>query len=304
MQSSRIIIIMGPVLLWLATAGCGAAGGSEAGNPTRTLNGSVGLKSTGSGCEADQVITTNAANETLSATVASDCTFTLSVKSNRVYRLDLLSANTHIGSLETDPGPGRFPSPVVHVMGADTSLDLGELRITDGIATPSKEPAKQEDADDDGVNNFADADDDADGVADGDEEDCDLDGILDDFDLDTATCGGKVGNIRVFEVLPRSGEGSGGLRAKAKLTQPIRVRLSCRVALASVTATTFQVAPADDPASGLSCLLAVDASDKEIRCDHAGMAPTTLYRASLDGVQCEDGTTAPTTSWTWMTRDS
>lgn len=296
-------------LAWTGGSGCSATGGAEAGNPSRTIVGSVspsGAAAFGvgavTGCEADQVVAVDASGRSFNTNVAPDCSFEFTLRVPESYRLDFLLAGATAASMDFDNSPGRFSSPAMNLSPGDGTIYFDGVTIADGGATPSREPSKQNDQNGDGLPDFSDADDDGDGIPDTDERDCDLDGILDDFDADVSACGGESGGAFVLEVAPRNGEGVSGRGSKVKVGEEIRLRFSCAVDATTVTAANLQVAPENDSVNLLICAFSVTGSGKQVKCDHADFLGDTVYSAHLEGLHCEDGSEISAASWRWKTR--
>jgi len=304
-----LILLLAGGLLW---HGCGSAdGGAEAGNPNRTVIGSVSSSSIPAlgissvpVCGADEVVATDSNNQSLGASVAADCSFRLTLLTPQAYRLDFQSGGQTISSMEFNNSPDRFPSPVMNLSPGSDTLTLNHITLKGGLATPSREPASQNDQDGDGVPDLLDDDDDNDGILDEDERDCDLDGILDDFDSDMSSCRPtkKVPRNFVLEVTPRNGEGSGDHGITAGVDAEIKLRLSCPIDQTSIAASTLQIFPQDVPTNVLECVFSLTESGDQLRCDHPDLLANTVYSAHFEGLLCEDGSGVPAAEWSWTTQ--
>ena len=178
-------------------------GGSEVGNPPDTITrhvigaveantlsvSSLKYATVDSGCVVDTIVSTTTDEEETTATIDENCTFDLNLVVDKAYSLafylnsDLLATMIFKMSETTQ-------SFFFLLSDGEDAVDLGTIifNFTELTATPEFEPAEQNDAHGDGINDYQDTDDDGDGIPDSEEEDCDEDGILDDFDLDTSTC--------------------------------------------------------------------------------------------------------------------
>ena len=171
-------------LFGLAACSGASTGGAEAGNPpsARALAGTLPLEE--SACQADGVVATDSSGETITADVASDCSFSIELTIGKAYVVSFIKSDSFVASMIFNNGPGTLPSSVLVVSSGEAAILLGNITITDGVATPENEPAEQNDQDEDGVDDFEDDDDDGDEVSDDEEEDCDLDGFTDGLDED------------------------------------------------------------------------------------------------------------------------
>lgn len=299
------------IVLLLSLLGCGGAtGGSEAGNPSRTVTGSVpasavsGLKlQSAFSCVADTVIATNSRDEEVSATVQDDCSFALDLPSDEAYQIDFELEGVYAATMTFENSPGRFSTPVMLISAGEDPLSLDEIIIVDETAIPGREPSRQNDQDGDGLPDFSETDADGDGVPDTDEEDCDLDGIINDFDERNTDCVPAEETGKILETLPRNGEGQ-SKRNKVKRTKEVKARFSCTVDPETVSGQTFRIFPQEDPASLVSCRFAFSNSSTTVECLHdEALAAETVYEARLDGISCSDGTSLPATRWSWQTEE-
>ncbi len=312
--------------LVLAMAGCGATGGSEAGNPSRSVAGLVASDSGSSAlqtlvaCPADTVVIRNAFSEERRVAIAQDCSFRLSLPAhNDAYTVSFLSGPSVVSSAIFQNSPDRFPQPVFVVSEAAAEMNLGSFVLNQSSITPENPPAAQNDWDHDGIVDYDDNDDDGDGVADKDERDCDLDGIIDDLDTDAASCAANIITAlqTPLEVLPHAGAGLADDQ-KVVTTQAVRVRFSCPLDVDSLTSQSFVVtvpelqqyiscvpSSADllAPAGGGSGFF--NANSNILTCNYDGeLKSDVVYTAILQGLSCEDGTPLPDFSWQWKTEAS
>lgn len=167
----------------LSSCGGNAEGGTEFGNPTRSLVGELDATMGGlSSCPADRVMATDIAGQTTQTDVRADCSFSLSLTLNRSYVISYTLEDEFVATLIFQSGTSSLTSSVLFVSSGSTSIDLGTVTFDNGKASPEKNPVAQNDRDGDGDNDLDDEDDDNDNIPDEDEEDCDLDGHLDDDD--------------------------------------------------------------------------------------------------------------------------
>lgn len=299
------------IVLLLSLLGCsGATGGSEAGNPSRTVTGSVPASGSSAlklqstfPCLADTVIATNSRNEEVSATVQDDCSFTLNLPSDEAYQIDSELDGVYGATMTFENAPGRFSAPVMLISPGEDPISLDEITIVDETAIPGREPSRQNDQDGDGLPDFSEMDADGDGVPDTDEEDCDLDGIINDFDERNTDCEPAEKTEKILETLPRNGEGQ-ARRNKVKRAKEVKARFSCTVDPETVSRQTFRIFPQENPASFVSCLFAFSNSSTTVECLHdEELAAGTVYEARLDGISCSDGTSLPSASWSWQTEE-
>lgn len=159
----------------------------EAGNPPtpkkRALVGSVPADSDGA-CVAEVVQAYDTDATILSGTVQEDCSFTLELKTGKVWGVRLLRDTDVFATLVFNNGTGE-DSYYYYTADASYGVDLGKTVVSGSSAKPGQEPSLQNDRDGDGSSDYADTDDDGDGVLDTAEPDCDSDGVIDDDDLDS-----------------------------------------------------------------------------------------------------------------------
>ncbi len=302
-----ILFAAGIFLALVGLPACnGATGGAEAGNPNRTVIGSLSSPgaaalslSSASGCAADHVIATNSRGQSSSSAVAADCSFELTLHAPEAYRLDFTTSGQTTASMQFNNSSKRFLSPVMNLSPGDNTIFLDRVTLKNGVATPSSEPAAQNDQDRDGIPDLSDDDDDNDGILNEDEPDCDLDGIIDDFDQDTTTC--TPGPQLVLEVTPRNGEGLETHGAKVKINDVIRLRFACPVDVTKLLVSNLEIFPEGDAKNLLVCAFGTTGSGKQVQCDHPDLLSDTIYHAHMEGVHCEDGTDVPAVTWEWKT---
>lgn len=288
-----------------------AAGGSEFGNPTRQLQGTIVgsgesnlrktfLNQTGdSGCPANQVTAIDSQDQVTSAEISQEnCSFEMQLTANKSYELDFMRDDEFIATLVVKKNPSALDSTVFFIAEASTPMDLGDVEIENDNALPENQPASQNDQDDDGTDDFADEDDDGDGLSDDVEEDCDLDGFLDDYDQSDESCDSDADegeeNIAILEVSPSNEDTFVALDAE------IWARFDCVVNQDSVGTETFSIAADND---SLSCAFDFSDSGDTVTCVHGDQdfMPDTVYTATVTGVLCEEGTEISSTSWSWAT---
>lgn len=298
-------------------AACGSGGGTEAGNPGDTvlrpivgsvssggsgaLNNALGKSTIGEACGADTVQAIDSAGSESSSNLEDDCSFNLELTPGKSYLIGFIRDEQFIASLIVQNAADVLESSIVFLAAGADPVDLGEVTIVGNRATPSTQPAQQNDRDGDGDNDFDDNDDDDDGVADDDESDCDLDGFTNEDDDDDAECedeseDGESAAI-VREVNPRNNEGI-STGEPVGLDEDIEVRFGCNVDPASITAVTFAVSAAGD---AVDCAFEID--NDEVHCQHEDdpFVENTTYTATLDGVQCENGDPVTAIEWSWKT---
>ncbi len=278
-------------------------GGSEVGNPTRPVNGYLVADSSEEApatlmttlCSADTVIAKNSLNEELTATVAEDCSFTLTLPADKAYAVNFYLADAFVAKLIVQNSLLTLESPVFVLSTADATMDLGAVTIVGKKAFPEFEPATQNDQNGNDVNDFDDVDDDGDGVNDDAEIDCDLDGFFDDLDDDDDICleidiGDEDSGI--VEASPNSGE------LFVETDDEVSWRANCDIDINSVNGTTFVVASATDV---ILCGYALSESNQEIECTHPDQdfLINTTYTATIAGILCTNGDVLTGISWSW-----
>lgn len=298
-------------------AACGSGGGSEAGNPgdsvlrpiigsvssggSGALNRSLGKSTLGELCGADNVQAIDSTGSTSSSGLEDDCSFNLELAPGKSYLIGFIRDEQFIASLIVQNAAGALESSIVFLAAGADPVDLGEITIVGNRATPSAQPAQQNDRDGDGDDDFEDNDDDDDGVVDGDESDCDLDGFINDDDDDDSECESEDeesdNTAIVREVSPRNNEGI-STGEPVGLDEDIEVRFGCNVDPASITAVTFAISADGDV---VDCEFEID--NDEVHCLHEDdpFLANTTYTATLDGVQCENSDPVTSTEWSWKT---
>lgn len=314
-------IVLFCFMLFLAHCGGGAEGGSEFGNPSRLVVGTLSSDANSNlnrslsklesffirsahaahTCPADTVIATDSLARTTSASVEEDCSFALTLTTNKAYVFSFVSGSAFVATLIVTNSPDTLPSTAFFISLDEDKIDLGVVTIVDNDAVPENEPAEQNDQDEDGTNDFDDEDDDGDGTADDEESDCDLDDYEDDYDEDDP-CDTEeeeeddsVGNV--LEVIPNDGD------EFVAFDEEIVVRFDCEVNPETVASDTFRVESDEDD---IACGFSFSNSNNVVTCIHDDQhfLPSTIYTASIEGIFCADGTTeiAPE-AWSWTTEE-
>lgn len=326
-----LFLILLFLLNLLAACGGSAQGGSEFGNPARTLQGTVvsGEEATlrkttlsntllrqqigNNECPADQVIATDSqAQTTLAEINQEDCSFEMELTINKSYVVSFTRDDEFIATLIVRRNASSLGSSVFFMAEANTEMNLGAIRIEGSKAIPENEPATQNDQDEDGVDDFSDEDDDGDGVSDNDEEDCDLDGFIDDDDENNGGCDsdeegeddeesgeedeGDPVEAQVFEVSPANDE------VFVDLDEEVWVRFGCEVSEDSVNADTFYIESETD---FIECEFDFQESGEVVTCDHEDQEflPETTYTVTVEGVFCEDETEIEPETWSFTTHE-
>ncbi|HSA60206.1 MAG TPA: Ig-like domain-containing protein [bacterium] len=296
--------------------GCGSAtGGSEAGNPSRSIVGSLAASpnaaltvgstslSSQAACPADTIVAVDSRKQEWVFPVASDCSFELELFFNKAYSIRFRLGDIDVGSMIFHNSPDRFPSPVMEIAEESVGISLGTVVVDDGQSLPENEPAAQNDADLDGLPDLEDPDDDNDGILDIDEPDCDLDGITDDFDARNTDClpVSTLPDNTVLEVLPRNGSGITTPEDAVPLDRAVQARFSCSVDAASVNGETFFVTAKDAPDSVLQCGFVISEEGTTATCEPVGLVPDTAYQATIRSLRCKNGAAIAETTWEWRT---
>jgi hypothetical protein len=310
--------------LFLLAAGCGSAtGGSEAGNPSRSVaglvvsdSGSSALKTQTLSCPADAVVIQNTASQDRRVSIAQDCSFQLSLPAlDDAYTMYFLHGEAVVSSAMFQNSPDRFSEPIFVVSEASTAMDLGRFVLNQETVAPESPPAAQNDRDQDGIADYEDLDDDNDGVTDKDERDCDLDGIIDDFDVDADLCDGNLVTAlqTVLDVFPHADAGVTD-NQKVPTDTEVRARFSCPLYAGSIDSESFVLSvpahkesfsclPSNNsfsPSTDTSGFLNEDLD--ALTCIHAGgLEAATIYEARIQGLICIDGTPLPGVVWQWKT---
>jgi hypothetical protein len=275
----QLILIVLPFAISLSSCGGGAEGGSEFGNPTRAVIGTLVSDGTlasnnalskiaglfihsayaAQGCPADQVIATDSRAQTTAVEIADDCSFDLELSTDKAYSVSFTSGDTFVATLIVNNSPNTLRSTVFFVSEDAADLDLGVVTISDNEAIPENEPAEQNDQDEDDVDDYDDEDDDGDGVEDEGEEDCDLDDYEDDYDEDDP-CEEEDEDdsiAEILEVIPNHEE------EYVALDEIVVVRFDCAVDESSVTDETFRVESDEDV---IDCEFAFSDEDSVVEC--------------------------------------
>ena len=283
---------------------CGSMGGTEAGNPTDVPTAKVvGMLVTP--CAADTIAAVDSLAASRTSVVNAGCAFELTLPVDAAYRINLVQSGKAFAAVTFKNGPARLPSPVMFVSRGADRIDLGLVTIAGDVATPGEEPSMQTDRDGDGVNDYDDADDDNDSIEDVHEEDCDFDGFLNDDDEERSTCSADQppvgdGTAGVFEVRPLNNEGIAEDTEPVELTEVVEARASCVLDRSSVTSATFTV---QSSLGAIDCTFVYSSDDEQVTCRHDTMnfVAGVIYTATIDGVQCVDGTPLNTIAWSWKT---
>lgn len=304
-------------LACLQVAACSSSpGGTEFGNPTREVEGTLTTASASQdtitsffiphamaavACPADTAIATDSKGLTTTTSVASDCSFSLSLTVNKAYAVSFVLADEFVATLFVRNSATDLKSSVFVLSSGATAMDLGDVIISDGEADPESDPASQNDEDEDGIDDFDDSDDDGDGVTDDDEEDCDLDGYDDGYDEQDSACDTDADEdddddvtATILDVYP---ENEAEFIA---LDETVEVVFDCEIDTATVSPDSFSVAADDDT---IACDYTFSESDTLVSCEHDGQdfLPATTYSTTIDGVSCSDGTEVEGESWSWTT---
>lgn len=170
----------------LTACGGSVQGGSEFGNPTRTL---LGALTKAIDCPADALQAIDSLGQMTTGEInEEDCSFAVELTAGKSYQASFTLGDEVVLTLIVRNSATAAESSVFFFAEDDVPMDLGDITIEDDEAIPENEPATQNDEDNDGTSDFDDVDDDGDGVADDFEEDCDADGFLDDSDEGDQAC--------------------------------------------------------------------------------------------------------------------
>lgn len=292
-----------------------ACGSSSTSSTEREITGSVAganaslSKAAGGApdCAADTIQATTVAGEVVTADVATDCSFSLSLAVDQSYLIGLAKDDAFVASLVFDTGSGAFTSSVL-TLTSGAAIDLGLISIAGQVATAEFNPLEEVDRDDDGVSDYEDSDDDNDEVEDNDEGDCDLDGIIDDDDAseDDDSCSAEeAGSARVLEIKPRNDPHPELGDDLVDLDKEVRARFSCTVDQSSVTSDTFTLVGDDE--SVIECSFEFSGRGHDgntVTCKHEGQdfSADTTYTLTISGVTCDDATVVPDKTVTWKTK--
>lgn len=165
-------------------------GGTVVGNP-RVGEGTI-AKNEFNECIATRIVFTSLQDSsvTFSATPDQFCNFEVSLAPGHAYKMVLFKGDRRVATVTFDLDSQSGNQPYFYVSEGSNPLNFGEISLsaTPGEATASLSPARQNDRDGDGINDYNDPDDDNDGILDIDEVDCDSDGIPDDFQAGADQC--------------------------------------------------------------------------------------------------------------------
>lgn len=159
----------------------GQFGGTEIGNPPKERK-VKGIVRVDLSCPVNQVIVLDSSENIQKFDIDQDCSFDFELETGKAYSLRFYKDDELIMTLQFNNGFRE--SEYFFLSPADSPLDLGIIILDDARAIPSRNPASQNDRDQDGRSDFVDTDDDNDSILDENELDCDQDGIIDDIDLD------------------------------------------------------------------------------------------------------------------------
>lgn len=130
-----------------------------------------------------------------------------------------------------------------------------------------------------------------------------LDGYPDDYDdsddADACASGGDS-SAAVLEVDPENDTDLTDDDDLVSLDKEVKIRFSCSLNTSTVNASTVDIA---SDSHTVSCALSLSNNDTRITCDHDGdpFDANTVYTATLNGVECSNGDSIPTTTWSWKT---
>lgn len=315
--------------LLVALLACGRVtslqGGTETGNPDtgeRAVTGEVTSESAdansaaeptekavafgtadrlGGGCAADTVRVINSRGVSREVEIDADCGFTVSLPVRKAYLFRFLKNAVPVGSLFIPRVSDAYSAYVAVVAASVSPLALGRITIAQGLARAQYHPDAQNDLDGDGESDDTDDDDDGDGTSDDDEDDCDLDGIPGELDEATDSCddAAATGTVPVLRVKPRNEL----LFERVSLHEAVGALVACEIDADSLTAATFRVD--SDAGVAIACQLHIHESGSGVVCRHDSdpFAPDTVYTATLEGLECQNGNVVRTRSWSWRTED-
>ena len=315
-----VMTLLCSVGVWFGACDSSSLGGTETGNPptseTRTLIGSVAPTTTPSTsvkslastlCAADLLVAVDSAAQTTQAEVDDDCRFEMTLTVRKAYAMTFSLSGSFVATFVYNPGYTSVTSSMWVVGRGSDDLNLGLATFTDDEAISEVNFASINDQDEDGFFDFDDEDDNGDGTRDEEEPDCDLDGFWDSHDDDDAACEeedeeggdeeedteGADGTGIVLAVVPRNNQ------LEVDLEKEIRVRTDCAINLESVTVDTFQVS---GPDQAVVCTWELSDDGKTVDCEpQDALLPSTVYTALVSGVQCDNGSVVPDTTWSWTT---
>lgn len=274
-------------------------GGTEFGNPTQTIHGTVTPPQAPLGttttllapCGADTATAVDSEGQEQKVVLAADCGFSLTLPVDRGYVLLFSAKGLFVARLVVNSGD-PFPLFTFFLSPGDKTIELGSVQLEKDRATPANSPLAQMDRDKDGLTDSADSDDDNDGVADAEEKDCDLDGFIDDDD-GTSACSPLGAFQPVLQVSPFNGQTS------VALIEPVRVRFGCAVNSALLDPADFVV-----QVSGASTFVPCSFTfpdPQTIECVHPPFTPNTNFEGVLGEIDCQDGSKTQPITWSWTT---
>lgn len=181
MKNNQIYTAIFTLFMGFALAACGSSGGGTggAGGSFRAVTGTL------SGTAFDSVNQVKAVDETglsytesvtitARASALTSASFSLSLPVGHYYTISFLAGDTTVSTLKFSMSSGSSMTSSRFYLSdsSTTSVDLGTIQSTStGAATPQNNPLSQNDADNDGVNDYDDIDDDDDGLYDVDDDD-------------------------------------------------------------------------------------------------------------------------------------
>jgi hypothetical protein len=136
--------------------GTGANGGSEAGNPSRSVMGALAAVepaalsvdqasnavSTDTGCPADTIVAIDSRKQEQKFKIESDCSFAIDLFFNKAYSIRFRLEGVDVGGMLFQNSPDRFASPVMELADQPDSLSLGLIVVNDGQSKPENEPTR------------------------------------------------------------------------------------------------------------------------------------------------------------------
>lgn len=320
----KFFILIFTFLLFLNQCSSSKLGGSEIGNPGLNPDSAEVLgivvstnnqkKSSlkalkNSQCPADTIVAMNSSLQISIASVQVDCSFRLILTANKAYALSFTLENQFIASMIFNNNNG-FSSSTTFVISSGNRINLGKVTVFDSLAIPENQPARQNDQDGDGINDFDDEDDNNDGRLDIDDPDCDFDGFLDDFD-DQDPCDSSSSNTesatiestspsfaevpgnQVQSIFPENGA------IEVELNQEIQIRIFCPVNLENIDSNNFEVIGFGDD---IMCNFSVSEDGTLITCaPERVLQRNTVYMVAVDDLTCEDGREINPVFWSFRT---
>lgn len=277
--------------LWLFSQGCGSITGLDGTSPslasgeTATVTGSLATtdstaKTEGdTACPADTMIAIDSQGNEFTAAIADDCSFNLMLATDEQYALVLTLDGEFVAGITFPTALNPFTTATLPIGNSGVTIALGTITIAGTVGTAGEFEAP-----------------------------------VDDDDAEAALPEGQVLAVRPHR-LPHCGQLDSDLRQRrcyrVGLGRPVVALISCRVNRSTVTSDTFVVQ--DEAGMRIACEYDFKQwrTDKHqqrhhhriIRCKHSSdfFQHNTLYTATLDGVQCEDGRPVETFSWQFLT---